>query len=261
MEQRNHIVLSGIDRYVEINIKPDYTMADFLNERYLEYLRSELEIEIGNLKKQNITVKEKISELKPLAEKQGLQAQDIYTKNEKNKLKKMLKFFLGEDGTKRLWVEENNPRSGYLISNYDKILMELLLDVLRTSNVKAIYKKFEDDPEVMDAIYNGFCTLAADNTNHLTKEFIDWRWSILFNAQYQKAMEALGRLETTITGLASIASDLQCNIEFWDYVRAQIEMTIENIQERKVTTQRSSPMSYKFLQDVLKKIEENQVKE
>ena len=258
MEQRNFIVSPGVDEYVRKKIKPNYTMADFLNERYLNYLSRELDIKIGRLK--DMTVKEKIYELKPLVEEKSLQVQEIYTKNEKNKLKKILKFFLGEDGIKLLWVEENKPGSGYLISNYDKILMELLLDELSTSNVNAIYKRLEDEPEVIESIYNGFCTLASDNTNHLTKEFVDWRWSILFNARCQKAMEALGRLETTITGLESIASDLQCNMEFWDYVREQIELTIENIQKRKVTTKRSSPMSRKFMQDVLREIEKNKDK-
>lgn len=254
MEHWNNRRKSSTEAYIEDRRDPRYTMADLLNERYLEYVRDELGIPGNSLN--GLTIKERLSEVKPMAEEAGLQTQEIYTKNEKNKLKKILKFFLGEDGLRLLRVDENKDTSGYLISVFEVRLLEVLLDVLGTSNPHEIDKKFDEDKDLKEMIYKGLCTWANNKTNNLTKEFVDKRWCILYNDRFEKAMDALENLRNTLFIEADIAPDLDCNIQFWDYVREQIEMADENIKSKKNTIVRSSPITYKrqeYFSEALKK--------
>lgn len=259
MEQRNDIAPLGPlglggEEYVKKGLNPEISMANYFERRYLNYLAQELDIKVS-CRKENI--KEKIDELKPIAEQMCLQPQEIYTKNEKNKLKKILKYFLGEDGIKLLWVDKKDARSGYLFSEFDGMLLDMLLneETLGTSNEEKVFEKLQEDKFLYKAIYKQFCTLAENKTNNLTKEFIDWRWSVLFNARFEKAMDALEDLRSTLFGLESIASDLECNIDFWDYVTEQIKMIHENIEAKKSQIVRQSSMSHEELQNILAKVE------
>lgn len=228
MEHRNNTKKSAIEDYVEKGLEPKFSMADYLNNRYVDYVLKEVGISGKYLK--GTTIKERLLEIEPLVKEKGLQTKQNFTKNQNNKLKKILKFFLGENALRLLKTDKNRATSGYLLSRYDAYLLDLLLDVLGTSNECEIAKKFNEYKELKEYIYKGFCTWSENKTNHLTKDFVDKRWCILFNERYKNVMEALEDLKSTIKYFENIPADVECNMKFWDYVKEQIEEINEKVK-------------------------------